>query len=330
LKQYKVVILNDAGMHYIPNEFYLRLTEFNFASEFNGCTTYKYKDEVFPFYQNDVEMPDVDSIGQMIERIQSYNPALVLNVGASCLVSDLCRGFTKTACIPCGTDIPVSEAEYQVLCREIKEKDKIILDRLDNEQKIITSVFNYIMPDETCMKQYNREDLCCPNNAWIVATVGNRLSLEITDSFMKMIDEVLSCSDDLYFVAIGAVDNPEKMFGLCDNFDRIRFIGDVTNASQIIKYCNLYIQPHRQGGGRAAFEAMYYGVPVVTTNYGDTWNVCGDDFSVADYSEMKKAIIHYHADSDFYDNKRKIATERAHNLENMLGMMQKVFVDLGL
>ncbi|GFI29903.1 hypothetical protein IMSAGC013_01290 [Lachnospiraceae bacterium] len=54
----------------------------------------------------------------------------------------------------------------------------------------------------------------------------------------------------------------------------------VSAENRMQEEIDVYIQPNRKGSGRAAFEAMYHGIPVITTRYRDAWDVCGKEFEV--------------------------------------------------
>src|SRR5690606_12964524 len=105
---------------------------------------------------------------------------------------------------------------------------------------------------------------------------------------------------------------------------RFHFTGQLQDASEFIKISNLNLNPMRKGGGRAGFEALHYGVPVLTLEYGDVYNVVGKDFAVENYTEMANTIMKYYNDKEYYDEKKKNALLRASELSDIEGNLRKV------
>lgn len=326
-----VKIINDASTHYkVDYPYMVRPFDFNYIEEFSQKHKIAYKDKDFDFYQVSCEMPDLQEIANLVYNIKQISPRLVLNVGGSCLTSDLCRRFVKTATIPCSTSFPRTMAESLVVCRELRESDQGKMDALYPWQKVVTATFNYVMPDDTNLNKYTREEFRIPEDAWLLASAGNRLGLELDEGFMRMVDGILGDFPDAYFLIVGRMDegDRERITEGLSHADRICFAGVLADGSQAIRLADVYIQPTRKGGGRAAFEALYYGVPVITTSYGDTWDVCGGEFAVASYEEMAERIREYHDNSEAYGKAKEAGMARAAVLEDMEGMLAKLLQDL--
>jgi glycosyltransferase involved in cell wall biosynthesis len=323
-----VVIVNDAGMN-LKRFPYMRFgMEFRYKSEYNDFTKMVYKDTVFGFYQVSTAMLDVHEVETLVYNIKMLSPRLVLNVGASCLTADLCRHFAKTASIPCAISIPTSMADYLVLCRELRLADQQNLEAMQPWQKLIQSVYNYIMPDADTMSSYCRRDFEIEEEDWLIVTVGNRMQEEMDDDFLAMVDNVLGELPDSHFLIIGGIRDQSVIADKFVNRQRVHFAGAILDGSQAIRLADVYIHPTRKGGGRAAFEALYYGVPVITTKYGDTWDTCGKQFGVESYQEMKERLEGYYYDQEVYDHMRQISRARGLELEDVRGMFEKLFSDL--
>lgn len=321
---YKVIIIND-GLMNLKNPTYF--PDFSFSEVLNSFGSIDYKDTVFEFYQNPYKMPDFAIASELVNKIKNYKPVLVLSVGDSDFVADSCKSFAKTACIPCASSIPITEAEYPILCRDIRKPDDELL--LNSNQKVISSLYTFIMPEENSLASYTKQDLLCSEDDWVIVAVGNRLDIEMTDDFMQMVDDILDFHKRIKFVVIGEVQK-EHLLQNIRNREQIKFVGAKKDASQLIKYCNVCIQPHRSGGGRSAFEALYYGVPVVTPRFGDTWAACGEEFAVDNYIEMKEEIIKLFSNTEYYYFMQATARQRGLKLEDMHGMFRKLFEELSI
>ena len=325
-----VKIINDAGMNLYYFPYMVNRIVYPVREELSKYDKLDYKDTTFSFYQYDSRMPDLQGIANMVYNIKKLKPRLVLNVGGSCLTSDLCRHFTKTATIPCNTSIPRGMSEYLVLCRDIREDDNARISRIHPWQSVVESVFNYIMPDDNTLEKYTREMFGIPENAWLITSAGNRMSEELSMDFLIMVDNIMDELPNTHFLVIGDVEDGNKIIENLKNKDKFHLAGKLECGSQAIRLADLYIQPTRKGGGRAAFEALYYGIPVITTKYGDTWDVCGRPFEVESYEEMAEKIRIYYNDSAIYQDARNCSKNRANELEDMKGMFLQLFNDLNV
>ena len=324
-----VKIINDAGMNLYYFPYMVNQLLFNYIEDYSKLNKWDYKDTSFDFYQYDSKMPDLQGIANMICNIKKLKPRLVLNVGASCLTSDLCRHFAKTATIPCSTSVPRGMSDYLVLCRNIREDDSARIDRIYPWQSVVESVFNYIMPNDLTL-QYTRGMFEIPENAWLLTSAGNRMSEELTMDFLTMVDRIIDELPETHFLIIGNVENSEVFLTGLKNKEHFHFAGPLQEGSQAIRLADLYIQPTRKGGGRAAFEALYHGIPVITTKYGDTWDVCGKPFEAESYEEMAEKIRTYYNDRALYQDARNSSKNRADKLEDMKGMFRRLFQDLNV
>ncbi len=325
-----VIIINDSGFH-LENFPYMNFNAtVSFAEGYNRINELPYKGEKFSFYQVPVTMPDLQEIANVIYNIKKLSPRLVLNIGGSSFTSDLCRHFVRTATIACTTAMPVSMADYLVLNRQLRDTDKKKIERLQPWQKVVESVFNYIMPDENTLRSYTRKEFGVAEDEWLIVSAGNRMQEEMDDEFLEMVDRVLGELPNSHFMVIGEIFEEEQIADKFTNREKLSFTGDVEDGSQAIRLADVYIQPNRKGGGRAAFEAMYHGIPVITTRYGDVWDVCGKEFGVDSYQEMEERLKSYYKDGELFNSMREKSRERSLELEDMKGMFEKLFSNIGV
>ncbi len=324
----KVIIINDAMMHYYTNPQLEGVVTFNFNTLLNEKNTIEHKGEVFDFYQVSTLMPNLQVLQVLIDNIYELNPLLVFNVGGSDIFADLCTDFVSTLSQPCAFEIPACMTEYMLLGREYEARDGIRLKETEPWQKLIETNFNYIFKQTD--SNYTRKQFDIPEEAFVVSVVGNRIEEEMDDRFLKMIVEVLAENTDICFVFIGPMQSEatirrritELYNQITDkngvwNDKSLCFTGAVKNASELIRLTNLNINPERSGGGRAAFEALYYGIPTVSLRRGDAYYAAGSLFGVENYTEYVKAIGRYAADKEFYAKRSVMAKERAGILSNM-------------
>lgn len=89
--------------------------------------------------------------------------------------------------------------------------------------------------------------------------VGLRLTEEISDEFVAMLDSVLS--EKIQCVIMGKMVNYEERARQNEKFGKyVHNLGLQEDALAIYSLCDLYLNPIRLGGGTSAAESMSEGV----------------------------------------------------------------------
>lgn len=283
------MIINDAGMNFIrfPNlDFYGQAL--NFFENYNHFQSLSYKDKEFTFKQLDKRQPDLDSLRNVLQEIYEMRPGLVYNIGGSSLLTDLCSMFTKTACFPCSTNIPISMSEHLFVGRKLTENDSGRLNELESYQKVYETVVNFQLDQST--QTYSRKQFGISEETFLIAIVGTRLGVELDEEFVNSIIKPILDKTDSNFLVIGP---DEEIQESIKNIDGIYFAGSLPDAFEAVKLCDLYCNTLRDGGGRSGFEALACGVPVVTLKYGDVYHVCGEEFAVDNREDYVNKVIDY-------------------------------------
>ena len=350
----KVIIINDGGMHFYRNEHLGGVAAFNFLEEYNDLESFEYKGEVLGFIQIPQLMPNLPTLQEACEMIYELNPGLVFNVGGSSLLTDLCTKFVMTSSMPCRVEYPVSRSEYLLVARSVSADEPEYRTK-QAYQKVIETNFNYIYRKSD--KVYSRREFGIPEDAFLCMMVGYRIGQETDTAFLDLLRKAYySFSDeqdlqtnvgedfqttvadaetffkDYYFVFVGVVEEEDRK-RILDSFpvqmqEKVVFTGLLKDASEFIRLGNLFLNPDRNGGGRAAFESLHFGIPVVTFRNGDVYYVAGDEFGAENYDEYADIIRRYFSDKSFYKEKSEKASARAKILEDMTGTLRKVLNDI--
>jgi glycosyltransferase involved in cell wall biosynthesis len=319
--QKQVMILNDASFHFYPCPWLAQNIEPSYVEEYNNIGKLRYKDYEFPFLQIAEYMPDLDAINKTLQQIYRLRPGLVYNVGAPCLIADLCSMFTKTVSFPCSTDIPTSMCEYLLLGRMLEENDSEQIARLEPYQKIIETVVNYQLANNSL--EYRRSEFGIGDDSFVIAVVGNRLETEISEEFIASMEQILN-QQNVHFLLIGLINDSDRIKNRITKSEKLHFAGKLEEAGQAIKLCNVYCNPKRSGGGRSSFEALAHGVPVVTLKFGDVYHTCGKEFAVDAYENFSERIHRYVTEPAYYESAKEKALERAAVLSDLPGTQRKI------
>jgi glycosyltransferase involved in cell wall biosynthesis len=323
LKKYlhkEIKLINTGETNFYRNPNLEPSIKFNHFQAYSSYRAIEYKEEKFEFYQVDSEMPNIDCYQNLVDMIYELNPLLVYNIGASSIAADLCTSFTTTASLPCSNQIPVSCSKYLMVGRQLEDADEERLLELESYQKVIETEINYLIRSSDTV--YTREQFGIRKDIFLLTIVGNRLDEEITPDFMKLIKEITSEQEGIEVAVVGRLVNRAKLEVLQSD-NKIHYLGALEDASEFIKISDLYLNPNRSGGGRSGFEALHYGIPVVTLEFGDVYYTSGKVFSVKNYDDMYKLIIKYCNDKDFYRQMQKQAFERSDILSSLESSLRK-------
>ncbi|BBF42919.1 protein containing a domain related to multimeric flavodoxin WrbA family [Lachnospiraceae bacterium KM106-2] len=318
----KVIIVNDAGMHYYLNENLNSNFQTNYLADYEKSSKISYKDEMIEYIQNPVLMPNISVIQQLIDIIYQLNPSLVYNIGGSSVVADYCSYFTTTASLPCSYKIPVSCSRYLLVGRKLRDQDQATIDQTLDYQRVLETEINYQY--RVTAETYTREQFHISEASFLIGVIGNRLDVEINQEFIEYLNTLLNEIPQCEIALVGRVNDEERIINQINDKKRIHILGFLPGASECIGFCDLYLNPIRSGGGRSCFDAMYKGVPILTLPIGDVSHTCGEDFMAADYDEMLVAIRRYVGDNNFLEQQRQLVKQRADEIADMKGTLSAV------
>lgn len=312
--QKKVMIINDASLNFYPCACLEQNFHPNFIENYNHMRTLSYKDLNIPFMQLTGYMPDTYIINETLHKIYQLQPELIYNIGASSPLSDLCSLFTKTACLPCSSNIPTSMSKYLLVGRNLNEEDRKRIDRMEPYQEIIETVINYEISESSV--EYERAEFQIQEDDFVIGIVGNRLDDEISNEFIEIMEKAIY-QWNAHFLIIGPFLNRQKFNDNISKVENLHFTGELPEASQAIRLFDIYWNPDRNGGGRSSFEALSQGVPVITRKRGDVYYTCGDEFGVETYDEFLAQTMNYIEDETYFHSMQNRALKRAECLSDL-------------
>ena len=283
--------------------------------EYENITSIKYLDVNIPFTQLKGEMPNHDSIMWLIDYIKLKKPYLLFLIGGESIVADLLSNIAPTVCQTLGPSaLTLTEGQFQVIGRKITYKEEELINKFGfKKEHVIETLFTSNFKPQA--SKLTREDLMLPQSKFLLLIVGGRLTEEVNDDFINMLISTLSVDD--HFVFAGKFNNYSDY---CDKIPLFKlnstFLGMQQDMLAVCEVCDLYVNPKRAGGGTSVAEAMYKGLPAVTTDFGDVAVGAGNKFQVKDYNEMSALIMKYAKDKEFYLEMSGMARERAKQLMN--------------
>lgn len=270
----------------------------------------KYKDEIFSFVQLDHNMPNIENSKEFLDFVIKYKPFYIVNIGGNSLLMDICSKVVPVMNInTVPSSLTCTNANVQVIGRQLRkeEEDLLALFGKTKDNVIVGRFTSSLKPQ---INKYTREELDIPEEKFVMALIGGRLTQEVTQEFIAMIDQILQ--KDVMLIIIGTMENYEKICRSDSIFGKNAvYLGQQEDVLAILDLCDLYVNPKRIGGGTSVIEAMYKGCPAVTLNSGDVALGAGPDFCVNTYEEMQKQILRYMEDKEFYREMSIKAKQRA-------------------
>ncbi|MCI8390641.1 MAG: glycosyltransferase [Roseburia sp.] len=282
----------------------------NYMPGLNKITKLDWKGITVPYHQCSDTMPDQSEIEELLGIIRKLAPGYVIAIGGSGILANLVSRMLPVLTVGlCPSDLEFTMTQFQTLSRRLTSGEKNLLAELGyDEDDVIESIFTSGLKAQA--ERITRGELGVSDDKFLMIVVGARLDTEVTNEFMKMLDETVSGNMHVGFLGwFYKYEEWIKQYPrLRDYTSHFGFCADILSRLEV---CDLYLNPLRQGGGTSCVEAMFMGLPVVTIGYGDVAVNAGDAFWVSDYAEMKAKIIRYQKDRMYYDEMSKQAKKRA-------------------
>ena len=266
-----------------------------------------------PYYKCENNMPDVETIDQLLQEIRSMAPIYVITIGSGGILGDLTSRIIPTLAVGLTpSDLEYTCAQYQTLGRKLQEQDIEMLKSVGyTERHVIESIFTSGLKPQT--EHITRADLGISEHVFLIVVVGYRLEDEVTDEFLEMLGGIMQ--KDMYVGFLGKFDGYEERIKnhprIFEHEEKVSYLGFCEDILSRIEICDLYVNPIRRGGGTSCVEAMSKGVPVVTVDYGDVSVNAGEEFCVKDYDKMQRRILQYYSDKEYYNAMSEKALKRA-------------------
>lgn len=320
----KVLLINTAEiLSQVGRIPYYDCRSGKYANENLTKEILEWKGTRISYFQCENNMPNRNDLRILLQTVRNIKPDLVIAVGGSGVLINLIDTMIPVLCVGLGpADLEVTMVTCQTLSRPLKEKDKELLAKIGKEERsVIQSIFTSSLQPQGI--KVTRAELGLPDDKFIIVIVGYRLDTDINEEFMKMLSEVVD--SNTVVALIGQFESYENyMLKIPKLRDKVYLLGLTNDILAWIEVCDLYVNPHRKGGGTSGVEALFQGLPVVTTSYGDVAVNVGEDFWTESYKTMPDLIRRYRNDMDFYNEMSAKAKARAEILLDTAGEFKNI------
>ena len=286
---------------------YYHVASANCIKENDSRRTYLYKDREFDFYQGEKTLDTIEGLQELVDYVENVNPYYIVYVGGQSYVAELLNAFCPVLTISTVfSTIPDSNTTFAMVGRQITEEE-----RRKHSSEILEVPFSFELTEKK--RDYTREELGIPMQAFVMAVVGNRLDYDVKDEFLEKMGQ-LAQGFFLFIGSFATYEEKKRKYPWLET--RSVSLGRVEDAMGILGCADLYVNPKRLGGGFSVIEAFHAGMPAVSLDYGDVAAAAGADFCVCDYDEMLEIIQKYQVDGAFYQEMLDKALARELEMTN--------------
>lgn len=174
-------------------------------------------------------------------------------------------------------------------------------------------------------KKYKREELSIGKSDFVLITVGNRLSTEMTEEFIDAVCKNLLDKPNIKWLIVGSKN--EYLSQNYTNFidaQKIQYISYEDDLPALYEVCDLYLNPKRMGGGTSIVWAMRAGLPVALLSCPcDVMTIIGYENAAGDtYEQMMEYVLSLWRDPAYFKQEREKFQSIAVSFEDRLA--QKV------
>ena len=277
-------------------------TTVNYNEEYTGNFTVEYYDYNISGYQLLVQESSILEMKMLVNKIYDINPLFIWYMGGTSVYSDVFRKITTFISMPFTDGYIVSEAP--ILIEYMKSNsDKIQEMEAYIKKAMQTTVhFNFEQPIHPSKITVSRDDYHFKKEEFLIGIVGNRLDLEITESFVKVINQILEFGQDIHIVFIGNMQ--ELPYQLKSEAYYLGYQDDLICTVSLI---DVFLNPPRQGGGTGAYWSLYNSKPVVTLGDCDVASCVTKDFICDNEDDMIDMIGNLYNDKDYLEKMKKKA-----------------------
>lgn len=115
----------------------------------------------------------------------------------------------------------------------------------------------------------SRAEVHLPQDAFVIATVGNRLAVDLDETFVTGIEKILRDRPNCIWLVVGGL--PDNLLDACQAIlgDQFRYIYQDLELARLMTTVDVFANPFRQGGGNSAMIALTAGAVLLTTKDGD-------------------------------------------------------------
>lgn len=235
-----------------------------------------------------------------------------------------------TVMFTCGDDPPPQYADVYWYFHEPEHMARVWRRRGAPESFLRNYVHTISGPfyDQGKPAPKTRAEVGLPDEAFVIATVGNRLGVDLDEAFVTGMEMILRERPNCVWLVVGPL--PEPLLDACQQIlgDQFRHIHQDLELARLMTTVDVFANPFRNGGGNSAMIALTAGALVLTTNDGDVASMAPPEHRAVDaddyFARLAQLIDQPETMAAWrgpQQARMRLMTEQAHFLEALKGMV---------
>lgn len=149
---------------------------------------------------------------------------------------------------------------------------------MDNYVQSISGPWRETPPPE----RLPRAAIGLPEDAFVIATVGNRLGVELDEAYITGIELAVRDRPNCVWMVVGGL--PEELSSACSQVlgNKFLHIPYSPQLERLMTTVDVFANPFRVGGGRSAYMALGAGAALLTLDHGDAATAIPEDVRASD------------------------------------------------
>lgn len=201
--------------------------------------------------------------------------------------------FGPTVMFVCGDEAPVQYADVYWYFHQ----PDYVAERWARRGAPQSFINNYVFSEsgptliEGRPKLRTRQPLGWNENNFIMASVGNRLGIDLDEAFVTGMEAVLSDHPECVWLVVGAL--PEHLiYAFEQGFGyQFRHIPFDAALSELMTIVDVFANPFRPGGGNSANNALSAGTVLLTLDQGDVASLVPPEHRAVDQFDYFERLI---------------------------------------
>ena len=210
--------------------------------------------------------------------------------------------FGPTVMFICGDEIPLQYLDVYWFTKDAP----YIKERWQRRGAPVNIIENYVhIPTYPALVQtpkfpLSKKDLGFSGENFIISTVGNRLGIDLDESFVNGIEDILKRYPNAVWLVVG--DLPDNLIYACKHVfgDQFQHLVFDPNLYELLTVADVFANPFRRGGGVSAHIALASKCVVCCLGSGDVSALIPKDCQSASKSEYFETLERLMTDQDFY------------------------------
>ena len=319
----EVLIVSTCEFSGQPNGSVLPLFLGNVVKSYSNQASIDYKGKTFQYFQPQQGRFFADSIPSIVQTIETFDPAMILVVGARNLLAELFVPRAFVLFYPTTSNLPMLTRPHFFMWRDLTANEIELLQAEGIKDCYLFSQHpGFEAP--TRKTTLDRASFNIPYDAFVFIVVGMRLDADIKPDFLEMLEAVVS--NERAHVAfaghfseyIQVVESRPKLKHRCS------LLGFQEDIMAVFEISDCYLNPKRTGGGSAVVYALAAGLPSLSCPVGDGFEAVRNFPPVPDYPTMAKTCLSLISDATLLQSYQQLALQEASRLCSRRPLVDKI------